>query len=1592
MLALSSVGRLDRNTVGAGVIGPPHLLRLLVALLIAAIAFTTSGAMTVGAAQIPGSAAQTDEPATLPSTPTRNIESLVAAAPSPSPSPTVTPTPTPTPSPTPTPTPSPTLSPIPSPAPIVATEKTLKVAPAITSSAVLTSSCTGIPYDDTDSLMVYSGPWVGGISIPSDYSGTIHYTAGSGWTPPGGGPVQFRFSGNCVSVIYRQQSDAAKVTVSIDGQVAESFDTCAIGTGFQSKRSYLLDSSGNHVISVSFFDLGCPHWVGPPGDGDWAGGVYIYFDGIIAPGRGGCTIPTFYTNPPSPTDIATNTTINAQGDCGSSAVGVLYRFEQQDPVNGAWTVLYDYGNTCAPGCTCQPLCTMGWGPPPRIDPPWTLRVSVKASGFPDPPAGFEAQATRTHTITGSENRTSYLYGANRYFAFSPLGVNLATGTFTQSAVDLAMPGRILGFSFTRFYNATDRTPGPLGVGWTHSFNVSLDVSAYLSGSVYLRRADGWRDRFSGAGGGYFYFAYYPYSSDWGVINLNGDGTWTLVYLDQTTYDFDATGRLLKIREPAGNHIDLAYTGSNLTQITDTVGRAVTLTYNGTSLAQIRDPLGRHVDYTYDSYGRLWKVTDMAGGVWTYTYQSDTQRIYSVTDPDGRRRVLNTFDDQGRVTRQQEHDGWVTTFSYGSCCVSTTMANPRSVPSTWAFDTRGNWTSRTQAGLTVAQTYDGNSDRLTLRDQRGNTTTWTYDYKGNLLTQTQPAVAGGSPLTRWDRDSANNVIRVTDPLGNVTTRTFDATTNVLRAEVRLFDNATTTYEYNDAANPGLPTAIVRPGGGRTTLVYNANGTLQTRTDPDGGISTYTYDLAGRQLTMVDPDGNVSGHDPTLHTWRTGYDNLDRVNRATDPMGHVRTSSFDSYSHPTTATDARGNVTTYRYDGRGLLASVLQSPSVGITYTTSITRDNNGNATRITQANGVYTDYGYDSLDRLSSMTAYPQGSPLTTAYTVDANGNVTMRTLPDSTQIGLTYDALNRLATLSVAGVSQSFGYDLASHRLSAGQTAAAGSFTWSYGFDGAGRMISASGPQGTIGYGYDLDNNRTLITTTIGGLAHSVTYSPSPGGRINTLTENGRLTSYTYTASGKPDSVRLPNGLTRTWTYDNAQRLASVDNTVGARVIASDDYTLDAEGNKAAITEVINGITPSGQTEGFTLTYDGLNRLTSMSGTRSEVFTFDEASNIKTANGATYTIDGANRQTNDLTRAFVWSPTDRLMNRGADNFTYDNIDRLASATVNQVLSTYEDDAGGLLRTRSGSSPSSFLWDPASSPQRPLAAGSDRIVYGNGPLYIVRGSSFDLIAFARDGQGSVRAEVDANGNTLGSWRFSMYGQIVQSSGQATPSALAYAGQVLDSSGLHFLRARWYDPSSGRFMRRDPLHGDAGSPASLNAFAYAGGNPMSHADPAGLFERQIDQADQIITNGDDPGDCMSRGCTWGGPEPAGPSGNGVGSGRGFNGADAVLKGQAGVRASVAEAAERGMSVRGTEVTFETTAGRIRADVVAEDADHGLWLLEAKCGPCARSSGGQIDRYTAAAVTDGVTARGGNAAAAGLEPGEHYDIVGVLWDWWP
>jgi len=80
-------------------------------------------------------------------------------------------------------------------------------------------------------------------------------------------------------------------------------------------------------------------------------------------------------------------------------------------------------------------------------------------------------------------------------------------------------------------------------------------------------------------------------------------------------------------------------------------------------------------------------------------------------------------------------------------------------------------------------------------------------------------------------------------------------------------------------------------------------------------------------------------------------------------------------------------------------------------------------------------------------------------------------------------------------------------------------------------------------------------------------------------------------------------------------------------------------------------------------------------------------------------------------------------------------------------------------------------------------------------------------------------------------YDAWGNAVNTTG-STPNAYLYRGEQYDSDlRLYYLRARYLNPLSGRFLTEDPEAGDPKDPISLHRYMYAASDPVDNYDPTG-----------------------------------------------------------------------------------------------------------------------------------------------------------------
>ena len=168
--------------------------------------------------------------------------------------------------------------------------------------------------------------------------------------------------------------------------------------------------------------------------------------------------------------------------------------------------------------------------------------------------------------------------------------NTATGNLSVSETDLSVPGRGPALKFTRTYNSlAASTPGPLGYGWTHNYNMFIEGSA----NPVVHQENGSTAPFIGPG-----TPGSAYSHDPRVLAelyRNLDGTYVFTHTQGLTrYFFDVQGKLTEIRDRNNYSTTLSYNGNGQLQtVTDPEGRNLTFAYACGLLISVYRPRGPH---------------------------------------------------------------------------------------------------------------------------------------------------------------------------------------------------------------------------------------------------------------------------------------------------------------------------------------------------------------------------------------------------------------------------------------------------------------------------------------------------------------------------------------------------------------------------------------------------------------------------------------------------------------------------------------------------------------------------------------------------------------------------------------------------------------------------------------------------------------------------------------------------------------------------------------------------------------------------------------------------------------------------------------
>lgn len=577
-----------------------------------------------------------------------------------------------------------------------------------------------------------------------------------------------------------------------------------------------------------------------------------------------------------------------------------------------------------------------------------------------------------------------------------------------------------------------------------------------------------------------------------------NGQYTLKESNGLVFFFGTDGKLNYVQETNANRITLQYTNSQLTKLVHTNGDSLTLTYNSQGrINKITDTAGQATTYSYDSTGEhLLSATGVDGTI-TYSYDTGTvaakkHSLLSVTSDLGYQRSFE-YDNQGRLTKESSNGNTqALTYSYDTVG-GVTITDSTGASQTVLLDDRGNGGQiRGVNNQNLLFSYDADGNLIDATLPNGNQPGYSYDANGNLTQQTN--LLGQNTNFTYDA-TFQQLAGFTDPKGNGVGYSYDAKGNLNK--ITYGDGSTQQFTIDASGNV---TSYINRRGSTIGYTYNTSGLLTKKQYADGSSITYGYDAKANLTSVVDGTGTTT----------MLYDAANRMTKITYPTGRSLTYTYNADGQRTKLVSSDGYTTNYSYDTVGRLKTLTNATGQTII---SYDYDSAGRLTKETNGNGTYTTYQYDLQDQLTSLVNYK------------ANNTV-------NSKFDYAYDTLGRRTTMTtLEGV-------------------------FKYGYDAIGQLTSVVTPTNrTINYTYDAAGNRV-------GVTDSSTTTNYTSNNLNQYTNVGNAL-YTYDSDGNLIS-KTEGSQTSTYTYDAESRLVKVVTPSGTW-----DYQYDGLGNRVAT--ILNG-------------------------------------------------------------------------------------------------------------------------------------------------------------------------------------------------------------------------------------------------------------------------------------------------------------------------------------------------------------------------------------------------------------------------------------
>jgi len=299
-------------------------------------------------------------------------------------------------------------------------------------------------------------------------------------------------------------------------------------------------------------------------------------------------------------------------------------------------------------------------------------------------------------------------------------------------------------------------------------------------------------------------------------------------------------------------------------------------------------------------------------------------------------------------------------------------------------------------------------------------------------------------------------------------------------------------------------------------------------------------------------------------------------------------------------------------------------------------------------------------------------------------------------------------------------------------------------------------------------------------------------------------------------------------------------------------YSYDLAGNRISKQNVLTGISE-------TYTYDLIYELTQVTQAvnTTESYSYDPAGNRLSSLLGQYAYNTSNELTAFASNSYAYDKNGNMLSKtnagSVTSYVWDWESRLSSIALPSNTGTIGfryDPFGRRIQKTSPNGVTIYLYDGQKIAAEISSTGSVMASYAQGagidePLAMQRGGN--AVYYHADALGSVTSFTNASAQTVATYVYDSFGNTTATEGIS--NSFRYTGREDDSvRGLYYYRARYYDPSIGRFISEDPI----GFRGGRNFYAYVGNNPILFRDPSGLcytaWDKGVIIATFCLTGGD------------------------------------------------------------------------------------------------------------------------------------------------